>query len=381
MSFKEFIILFIILVIFFRFLFRACCKYYNKTNSNQNHVDIKTNSYNIADAEAMHITEPAYNDVSVKPPSPKNMITIPDINLTFPSHLPDYKEIVSNEHKDTRMLTLFIKSMFHRTGNSFTDKDIYEYHSNDFESAAIILDILEERGLIKEKSPKDIMQNLYTANELKTLCQRKNLNVSGNKAELIERLLNNGYKVDRRKYRHKLYEITNSGQEFINEEEKDRNFAIVNAMTAIKRQNYQEAVNYYNNYDNKWGFVHASGKKRTIFANYDIPHARFEYIANYPMQELQNSEEFKNNLKSCLIAGLMRGNKDSDKLLNRFHMICNEDICCPDILDMYRDDYDEDPDTAEHILTGMQINIEENASYYVLKYYIGKILYLSKYET
>ena len=114
------------------------------------------------------------------------------------------------------------------------------------------------------------------------------------------------------------------------------------------------------------GFVHASGKKRTIFANYDIPHARFEYIANYPMQELQNSEEFKNNLKSCLIAGLMRGNKD---------------ICCPDILDMYRDDYDEDPDTAEHILTGMQINIEENASYYVLKYYIGKILYLSKYET
>ncbi len=129
------------------------------------------------------------------------------------------------------------------------------------------------------------------------------------------------------------------------------------------------------------GFVHASGKKRTIFANYDIPHARFEYIANYPMQELQNSEEFKNNLKSCLIAGLMRGNKDSDKLLNRFHMICNEDICCPDILDMYRDDYDEDPDTAEHILTGMQINIEENASYYVLKYYIGKILYLSKYET
>lgn len=377
MSFKEFIILFIILFILFSFLFYVFYKYYKKINKNQNRIDIKISSYNVTDTEVQQIIEPGYNDVPVKLPSSKNMITIPDINLTFPFYLPNYKEIVSNEHKDPRMLTLFMKSMFHRTRNSFTDKDINEYYSNDFGSATIIIDILEGKGFIKEKSPKDIMQNLYTLNELKTLCQKKNLSTSGNKTELIERFLNNGYKVDRRKYRHKLYEITNSGQAFINEEEKDYDFAVVNAMNVIKKQNYQDAVNYYNNYDNKWGVVHASGKKHTIFADYDIPHARFEYIANYPMQELQNSEEFKSNLKACLIAGLMCGNKDSDELISRFHMICNEDICCPDILDMYRDDQDEDPATVERILTSMQINIEQNARYYVLKYYISKILYLS----
>ena len=76
----------------------------------------------------------------------------------------------------------------------------------------------------------------------------------------------------------------------------------------------------------------------------------------------------------------MRGNKDRDRLAYRFNMICNEHICCPNIIDMYRDNQEEDLDTIEHILGFMQRNIEEDAGY-VLKYYISKILYLSNNST
>lgn len=370
---------FITLLILPTLLFCGLYIYYKKTTQNHSHTDIRTNNDNIYNAtyeEIQQTKEPEYNDISVKPPSPKNVITIPDINLTFPSHLPDYKEIISDEHKDPRMLVLFMKSMFYRRNNSFTEKDIDEYLSEDFGGAALILDILGKKGFIEEKSQADIMQNLYTVNDLKNFCRKKNLGISGKKAELIERLLKNGYKLDRRKYRHTIYKITNPGQELIHEEEKDRDLAIVNAMNAIKKQDFQGAVDFFNNYDNKWGFVHISGRKRTIFANYDISHARFEYIANYPMQELQNSEEFKSNLRASLITGLMRGNRDRDKLADRFRMICNENICCPNILDMYRDVQEEDEDRREYILEAMQRNIEEDAEY-ILKYYISKILYLS----
>ncbi len=322
-----------------------------------------------------------YNNVLAKLQVPDNKIIIPNINLIFPSELPDCQEIISNGHKDPRMLALCLKSLFHRTNNVFSKENIDEYLSEDFGSTANLLHILEKKELIKEKSQKYIMQNFYTVNELKDFCREKNLSVSGKKDELIERLLKNGYKLDKQKYKHKLYEITYSGQELVHEEEKDRDFAILNAMNVIKKQDFQGAVNFFNNYDNKWGFVHISGKKRTIFANYDIPHTCFEYIANYPMRELRNSEEFKNNLKACLIAGLMRGNRNRDKIASRFHMICNEPICCPNILNMYRrDSIEEDPDTVKRILKKMKENIEADDEY-VLKYYISKVFYLSNHRT
>jgi len=122
-----------------------------------------------------------------------------------------------------------------------------------------------------------------------------------------------------------------------------------------------------------------SGKNHTIFADYDFPHSRFEFLANYPMCELTNSDEFKGKLRACLIAGLMRGEQHRDALANNFLRICNEPIQCPGIVDMYRREPTgwEDSESLNSMFDAMQKN---NDPRNVLEYYISKVLYFSRHE-
>lgn len=305
---------------------------------------------------------------------------VPDINITFPAELPKCQNIIQDGHSDPRMLALVLKTL----GSTFTVLNISDYEAEDFGNAQNVLYALKKKEFITEKSNEtEILMKLYTVDELKTFLQSHNLKVSGNKESLAKRLLENvPFSTFKRKYKHTIYEITDSGLSLVQEEETDRNNAIINAMSALKNLDYQKAVNSYNTYDNKWGFVHASGKKRTIFANYSVQRERFEFIASYPMAELRNTDTFKSDLRACILAGLMRGNKDGFHLAERFRLINHDPINCPEILNMYRRNPDDDMNKAdlERIISAMQQRIKEDPER-TLEYYISKLLYMSKHDT
>lgn len=166
-------------------------------------------------------------------------------------------------------------------------------------------------------------------------------------------------------------ELTESGVGKIEESRAAEKRAFLLAVSALKEGDYSGAISAYRSFDSKWGFVHTSGKSHTIFAHYDVSFSQFDFIAGYPMRELQNSDDFKATLRACLIAGLMGKGCP--------HYVCEafqEPIRCPHIVDFYkRGHFDDGVDPA--VIDAMQENVESNNSY-VLQYYISRVMYLSR---
>lgn len=302
---------------------------------------------------------------------------VPNINLTFPSNLPRCQEIALENHKDPRVL---VRCLSHVDTKSFSSESFSEYNSADVGDINNMLKILEEKKWIKEKTPTEVLVTLYSADELKTFLQTHNLKVSGNKETLANRLLENiPFQKFKRKYKHTLYGLTELGIKCIQEKESDYDNSFISAVNSIKTQNFQGAVDVFNAYDSKWGFVHADGKAHTIFANRNIPHNRFNYIATYPMNELRNSNEFKNNLRSFILASMMHYKSDSQILADKFCQIETEPICCPNIIKLYSQNRDDlDKEDFERIISAMKRRVKENPDC-VLDYYISKILYYSRH--
>lgn len=311
-------------------------------------------------------------------PKPKGTILVPNINLTFPTKLPSCHEIVLEGHKDPRLL---VWSLYYLENKPFSSESFSDYVSADVGDIQIMLKTLEDRKWIAEKAPAEILTILYTADELRTFLQTHNLKISGKKEDLAKRLLENvPFNKFKRKYKHTLYELTELGTKSIQEKKTDYDRTFINAVNFIKSNNFQGAVDAYNAFDHKWGFIHANGKEHTIFANYFIPHKRFNYIAKNPMLALQNSNEFKQDLRAFLLASLMCYTHDSSILAERFSKINNEQICCPGIISMYKQDRNDDIDKAEleRIIESMQKRIKEEPDC-VLDYYISKIFYNSRH--
>lgn len=300
---------------------------------------------------------------------------VPNTNLTHPSGLPAFTEIEQNAHNDPRALLYSIKTK--TADRPFTDESFSEYEVSDFGSAALMLDALLSRGLISELPIVEVLQKLYTISELKHFLQKRGLKVSGKKEELASRLLADGFKGYTRRYKRKLYCLTNAGSDLLLEERSDHERSVSGAISCLCVSDYFGAVSAYNTYDLKWGYVHKSGKNHTIFSDYDFPHSRFVFLANYPMRELINSDEFKGKLRACLIAGLMRGEQHRDTLANNFLRICDEPIRCPNIVDMYRREPTgwEDAESLNFMFDAMEKHGDPRN---VLEYYISKVLYLSR---
>lgn len=178
-------------------------------------------------------------------------------------------------------------------------------------------------------------------------------------------MLNDGFKIDGRKYRHRLFELTKSGADMIEQYRSDEKQAFAFAVESLKEPDYSGAISAYRSFDSKWGFVHTSGKSHTIFAHYDIPFSQFEFIARYPMRDLFNSDDFKNTLRACLIAGLM-GKGCPWYVGELFH----EQIHCPSIVDHYKHGHFDDG-VDEYAIAAMQENVESDSNY-VLQYYRGR---------
>lgn len=225
--------------------------------------------------------------------------------------------------------------------------------------------------MIAPLEPCEEMAELYTREEMEEIAKERDISKSGNKRTLAKKLLDGGVKIDRRKHKGHLFRLTEKGKAAILEYRSDEETAIHRAAMSLKNLNYDGAVAAYREFDKKWGFAHTSGKKHTIFAHYDIPRCKFRFIETYPMWELENTRNFKDTLRACLIAGLMRGCEDRLALRHDVESLCCETIRCPELTGLF--DYEKE------VMWEMQEQVNHDAGS-ALEYYISHVLYLSRKE-
>lgn len=290
-----------------------------------------------------------------------------DINkLLYPEELPTFEELEAAGHTDLRAVAYTILLFDPQDKRPFCETSL---RALDFGTSRAAYSILLEKGLIEKLSPAEELAELFMKDELTTMLKERGLPTSGKKQAIAQRLVDSGYKLDRRKYRKLMFRLTESGKDLIARYHSDEQQAINDAISALKVKNYTGAVSAYRAFDRVWGFAHTSGKKHTIFAHYDVPADRFAFYERYRMRELHNSENFKDTLRACMLAGLMRGEQERWGLRKDFETVCTEKINCPNLLRLFN--------YPMSVLEEMQRQIDFDPGN-ALEYYISHLLYLCR---
>lgn len=292
-------------------------------------------------------------------------------DLFYPGELPTFAELEAAGHEDMRALVYVIR--FFDTQRKWPLR-AGDFQQGDFGSEKKTVRALQKKGLVREYSKEKIIETIYEKEELKRLLRSRGQLVGGRKAELAARLVASGFQIDKGRYKNKLYELTEAGKEIITERREDEEAAIQKAAIALKSWDYYGAIGAYREFDNKWGFAHTSGKKHTIFAHYDVPFERIDALARYPMRELQNTEDFKNTVRACMIAGMMRGSWRKEQIAKCVTDISNERIVCPKLMNYYGHWRFGDDESRPHILARMKENIAFD-NIYTLEYYIALVFH------
>lgn len=291
-------------------------------------------------------------------------------DLLYPAALPAFSEIAAGEHNDPRAVFYTIRFMDPQHSRPFTPDTL---DASDFGSKAEARRALVRRGFVQNADAGRTLSVFYSKDALKDLLCKRGLPVGGTKEQQAARLLADGFHISPSR---RLLELTASGSALIAAHGADLTEAIRRATLALKEQDYPGAVAAYRDHDSRWGYVHPSGKAHTIFASYDVPFRRLDFLAGYPMRELYNSEDFRRTLRACLIAGLMRGEQERTELAFRFKEVCQEQIVCPGVLDLFATD-DFDRSTAAAMRAAMEQNVAADSDF-TLEYYISHVLYLSR---
>jgi len=291
-----------------------------------------------------------------------------DYKRLYPAALPTFDEIAEEEHNDRRALVYTLIRLNTERASPFSAEEL---SALDFGTAKAAYDLLVKKGLAEKLSPVEEIAALMSKDEMKAALIRRGISDKGKKQRVAEKLVDSGYRIDRRKHRERLFRLSESGVEAVGQYFKDWQEAVKRAIAALETLDYDEAISAYRIFDSKWGFAHTSGKKHTIFAHYDIPQSRFTFLERYPMRELNNTESFKRTLRACLLAGLMRGCQDSWPLRNDFESVCKEKLNCPRLLNLF--DYDR------NVLEEMKRQADFDAGN-ALQYYISHVEYLSRHR-
>lgn len=291
-------------------------------------------------------------------------------DLLYPAVLPAFAEIAAGKHNDPRAVFYTIRFMDPQHSRPFTPDTL---DASDFGNKAEARRALVRRGFVRNADAGRTLSVLYSKDALKDLLRKRGLPVGGTKEQQAARLLADGFRISPSR---RLLELTASGSALIAAHSADLTEAIRRATLALKEQDYPGAVAVYRDYDIRWGYVHPSGKAHTIFASYDVPFRRLDFLAGYPMRELYNSEDFRRTLRACLIAGLMRGEQERTELAFRFKEVCQEQIVCPGVLDLFAMD-DFDRSTSAAMRAAMEQNVSADSDF-TLEYYISHVLYLSR---
>lgn len=292
--------------------------------------------------------------------------------LLYPERLPRFEEIERAGHEDVRAAVYTMLRLDAERRTPFRNGDL---NAGDFGGGAKARKVLLEKGLIRKLEKAEAMEEVFTKEELKEFAKKAGVRTTGTKKELAERLKEKGADTGR-KGMSTLFRITEKGKAAVEEYKRDHRKAVDDAIEALKGKDYEGAINAYREFDRKWGFEHSSGKRHTIFAHYDIPIERFRFLAWYGMGETRNTENFKNTLRSCMTAGLMRGCQEKEEIAEDFTRMCEEKINC-NVVRLYRFGFFEDEEDKEEILRRMQKNIEEDDRC-ALEYYISRAMYLSR---
>lgn len=291
-------------------------------------------------------------------------------DLLYPAVLPAFAEIAAGEHNDPRAVFYTIRFMDPQHSRPFTPDTL---DTSDFGSKAEARRALVRRGFVQNADAGRTLSVFYSKDTLKDLLRKRGLPVGGTKEQQAARLLADGFRISPSR---RPLELTASGSALIASHGADLTKAIRRATLALKEQDYPGAVAAYRDHDSRWGYVHPSGKAHTIFASYDVPFRRLDFLAGYPMRELYNSEDFRRTLRACLIAGLMRGEQERTELAFRFKEVCQEQIVCPGVLDLFTMD-DFDRSTSAAMRAAMEQNVSADSDF-TLEYYISHVLYLSR---
>lgn len=287
-------------------------------------------------------------------------------DLLYPGKLLTFEKLEEEECKDLRGVIYTFLNLNTKRKRPFSDEDL---SYDDFGNKKRAYTALLKEELIQPLELREEIELIFTREQLVDLAKEWKISARGAKCVIAERLVSSGFKLDRRKYRKRMFRFTEKGKKEQEAYWTDRQAAICDAIEALKEKNYQGAIEAYRKYDDKWGFVHTSGKKHTIFAHYDIPYGYFRFIENYPMDELRNSENFKSTLRACLLAGLMRGCQEYLELQLDFEKVCEEKLYCPYLLNLF--------DSEEEIIEAMRRQIEYDPDK-ALGYYISHVLYLCR---
>lgn len=286
--------------------------------------------------------------------------------LLYPVNLIRFDFFAANCPEDMRIFVYAIKDLHVKSKKPFSDEEL---SFGDFGKKQEAYRSLLKQELIQKLEPEEEIEYFFTKDELLKLLQERGLSKQGRKHVLAERLAANGFKIDRRKYRKHLFWLTEKGKMAIQTYYSDRREAINDAIIALKDLNYRAAIAAYRRFDDKWGFIHTSGKSHTIFAHYDISADYFLFFECYAMSELNNTPHFRSLLRACLLAGLMRGTLDEYELVGDFANVCDEKLSCPGLLTMF--------DYPWEILDVMRKQMENDPDR-GLGYYINHLQYLSR---
>ena len=296
-------------------------------------------------------------------------------NLMYPGALISFDELSGSGHEDPRALVHVLSYLNWERKMPLTMDGLY---APDFDSDKQAFKYLMERNLIKPLTQAEEIEASHSKADMVGKLLEKGLATYGGKRQLAERLANSGYKIDRRIFRKKYFRVSEYGKDLIRQRIADRQEAINIAVRSIKRKDFADAVLAYRKFDSKWGFLHTSGEAYTIFADFDVDRSRFVFLQRYPMPEIKNSLEFKNTLRACMIAGLMRGEQTGHGVADDVMALTQEQIRCDDVVKLYESgEYTLREGTEKFVRAAMRENAERD-NRYTLSYYISHILYLAR---
>lgn len=179
-----------------------------------------------------------------------------------PEELIPFKTIAEHKHEDLRAAVYTFSCLEIQRRKPFSETEL---NAGDFSGGTReAYSVLKMIGMVQELSDAELLKEQHTAIELKEMAKEKGISVQGTKAEIVARLQKAGYKLDKRKYRKKLFRFSEKAVKALEELRSDERKAITCAIQALKYGNYAEAVVAYRQFDRKWGFVHTSEKTHNI---------------------------------------------------------------------------------------------------------------------